>query len=305
MTAQVVKAKVNPVNNDNNNDNSNNSNNNNKTSSPSHVCLGRNFVGDDFNRVLQLTILLDENDKVAINRKWAGWHREFFGGRPVRHGIKVFQLADICRQLVRPESLIDRYPFANGLPRLEHMIPSERIRQEAQDAVAELLQQDQHNATTFISVHRRSMNRGGQAECDRIAREGNARYCVGPHTSLADVDYAGYCTITYDKVLEDVRRQWTSNDPLPPIVLFTDGLIPELDETFPLVDNHTYHVQTWMMTLSSIHYGNPMSSMDYVLAHWRQGRNMRPSSCYRGYNQTVRRDLSSSELRDKWKKGSS
>ena len=37
----------------------------------------------------------------------------------------------------------------------------------------------------------------------------------------------------------------------------------------------------WAMTLSTIHYANPMSTVDYIVSHWRKDKITRPQSCYK------------------------
>jgi hypothetical protein len=75
-----------------------------------------------------------------------------------------------------------------------------------------------------------------------------------------------------------------NNDTL--ILLLTDRQVPELDATIPLIGNYTFAVETWLMTLSDIHYGNPLSTVDYIVYVWRRNyarkglNTMRPQACY-------------------------
>jgi hypothetical protein len=67
------------------------------------------------------------------------------------------------------------------------------------------------------------------------------------------------------------------------VVLFTDDQVPSMDQTFPIRDQQQFRVQMWMMAQSETHYGNPASSVDWVVMHWRQrlGKgNMEPAVCY-------------------------
>lgn len=69
------------------------------------------------------------------------------------------------------------------------------------------------------------------------------------------------------------------------VVLFTDGQDPKFDQTFSLVDRHSFQIQACLMALARLHYGTPMSSIDYVVAHWRRKFNhpagsTRPETCY-------------------------
>ena len=62
------------------------------------------------------------------------------------------------------------------------------------------------------------------------------------------------------------------------VVLFTDSQVPELDNTFPIISNHSFPVQAWMMALSDAHYGNPFSTVDIVVYFWRVGLLKQKSS---------------------------
>ena len=110
------------------------------------------------------------------------------------------------------------------------------------------------------------------------------------------------CDIQYDNVTNDIayqqlvarqrdeqgeKQQSSSSSPSSsslsvPIILFTDHQKPTYDDTFiPNIDTHPFTVQLYMMTLSTLHYGNPSSSVDHVVAHWRLGNNMIPSNCWK------------------------
>jgi hypothetical protein len=69
------------------------------------------------------------------------------------------------------------------------------------------------------------------------------------------------------------------------VVLFTDGQVPDLDNTFPNIFNESTHlmVEMWIMTLSDVHSGNPQSTVDGVVNLWRKGRGkgvVHPEECY-------------------------
>ena len=74
------------------------------------------------------------------------------------------------------------------------------------------------------------------------------------------------------------------------IVLFTDGDYPEFDNTFPVIDDSPIQVAMWLMTLSDIHYGAVESTVDFVVSHWRKGKDTRPSVCFSkstGFNTNI------------------
>ena len=70
---------------------------------------------------------------------------------------------------------------------------------------------------------------------------------------------------------------------LPPqqkIILFTDQQNPKYDRTFKFQMKRNFQVEMCIMALSSAHFGSPMSSIDYVVAHWRAGLQF-PIDCFR------------------------
>jgi len=55
-----------------------------------------------------------------------------------------------------------------------------------------------------------------------------------------------------------------------PVILFTDGQAKEYDESFPIRGQNEMMEELWMMVQSEIHVGNPMSTVEMVVHHWRQ-----------------------------------
>ena len=67
------------------------------------------------------------------------------------------------------------------------------------------------------------------------------------------------------------------------VVAFSDNQRKDLLNSFDVVDTNSFYIQLWCQTLSKAHYGNPMSSLDYIVAHWRHHVHHRPTeppSCY-------------------------
>jgi hypothetical protein len=159
----------------------------------------------------------------------------------------------------------------------------------------------------YISVHRREFERF----CHDLIRR-DQHFCVmGPakkiprmttnNTNSTTIRLA-WCDITYNGTVDVITRSISTNANdtgnsgqrqqqegrlHPPIVLFRDGQNKEYDDTFPLRANITRFtgdsailVEMWMTTMSSVHIGNPISSMDYIISHWRGENNMLPSTCW-------------------------
>ena len=66
------------------------------------------------------------------------------------------------------------------------------------------------------------------------------------------------------------------------ILLFSDGQSPAVESTFDIVDDAPFAVQVAMMVQSDYHFGCPASSIDAMVAHWRQGKPIFPNKCYKG-----------------------
>lgn len=240
--------------------------------------------------MIQVSRLLEQEASsiLAFNRPWTEWYKEWFGSLPSNvHFVQNFRRIHCRKWIVRGDLIKIHFqrPFPDGTPSLQHRIPKQSIRLEAEAAVAQILKRS--NSTKFMSVHRRAFERGEQA-CEGFVGPHEHTFCFGKrldsnHTyfkNLSSSVIGSYCEVTHEiaqthvKTVDGGQATSSSAQRLPPIVLFTDGQRADLDQTFPLWDNHSFPVQLWMMTLSDIHYGNPMSSVDYVVAHWRRGRRM-------------------------------
>lgn len=131
-----------------------------------------------------------------------------------------------------------------------------------------------------ISVHRRWL----EGECHRRSSSSNEKFCmnesnrIGNTTMKQTHSTEQYCDIVYDNITQ--QFQHLEEDAPYQVILFTDGQKPEFDLTFPTIDDNHFTFQLWMMTLSGIHFGNPVSSVDYVVYHWRKGIRMYPSDCF-------------------------
>ena len=64
------------------------------------------------------------------------------------------------------------------------------------------------------------------------------------------------------------------------VILLGDGQSPETEQTFTWKDDAPFGVQAAMMAQADFHFGNPASSVDKVVAHWRKGRPIFPPDCY-------------------------
>ena len=221
---------------------------------PNPICLGGKFWGKNFNRFMQLANALSlrtsPTQKLALQQNWPGWYRQWLDDRD---DILLGYRGE-CSRSVRAQDIHFMRNWSDGMPELETLTPKMEYQQEAADAMSE----------PYVSVHRRNMD----GECAR--REGTAHLFCFREAEWGAGELGRICDMVYNDV---------ENTTLP-VVLFSDEQRPELDGTFPRLDNHSFQVQSWMMVLSTIHYGNPMSSVDYVVSHWRKHKDTRPAKCF-------------------------
>lgn len=216
------------------------------------ICLTENYGGHS-NKILQLANLLEEartsQQKVGLNSRWSKWYRGFFDPRD----DVLLDYRGNCSSSITASTAHKMQSYNRIKPELMELVPKLEIRQEAEKAIPD---------EPFISVHRRWL----EGQCHMRANVAN-HFCV----SKKGVRVENTCDITYSDILNPFGHK---------VVLFTDGQQRKFDSTFPHVDDHSFHVQMWMMTLSTVHYGNPVSSVDMAINHWRKGREMRPTECF-------------------------
>lgn len=86
-----------------------------------------------------------------------------------------------------------------------------------------------------------------------------------------------------DFSLSTVRSLFNFSGEKRPL-LMSDSQLPDMDKTYPVKDEHDFHVQLWMMAMSPNHVGNPNSSDDFIVWLWKQQyfphTLMYPLECY-------------------------
>lgn len=274
---------------------------------PPFVCLN-GFWGDNANRLIQLSHLFYRTNGtyrgVGLSRRWSVWYLEWFDKTQMPE-VKWYTRKnsfwrDCTNKTISAETAhYAREKGPNFNPILAAQIqPKASIKEEAQRAIEEHVANHakKHSLNkhfTIITVHRRSF---GKDNCTTVATSGRAFYCVSGethHDNWTIPELLRYCEFSYPDLLKDLRQRYgiieLDASSIVPILL-TDGYSPDVDQTFPQIDNHSFPVQMWMMVLSNIHYGYPMSSVDYVVSHWRRDyhRNdenaVRPERCFRFQN---------------------
>ena len=144
------------------------------------------------------------------------------------------------------------------LPELAELL----LRKDICDKAKKLIEDNYYSKSqkSVISVHRRWLEGECYKRAKRAMNFGSVKTCSAETMLNA-------CNVKYDDI--DTPGSYSI------VVLFTDGQMPAMDDTFPIRDPaekkdlDAFKIQMWMMALSDIHYGNPASSVDWVVMHWR------------------------------------
>ena len=242
-----------------------------------YLCL-KNLWAGNCNKILELArafrVAREKNLELAILSDHE-WFRSLFDPIP---GITLplpTKTLNCTVSMDGKTAFYTNYKHSKTNPFLPHlaqlMWPSKRIREEAENAVRQKL-----GNKPFLSVHRRGMKGClNRAKVSKSVGNDFPNNCT-TQTMLT------MCNLNYTTV-----QQYFNPTNLT-VVLFTDWLQKHLDQTFPIVDDHAFFVQLWMMTLSERHVGNPLSTVDMVVNHWRYSKgnpNIMPADCYHEYRE--------------------
>jgi hypothetical protein len=100
--------------------------------------------------------------------------------------------------------------------------------------------------------------------------------CINPNASesFTTAELQEICNLD-DTTWQNKHQQLYNANVIPTsvTVLCTDEQRPEFDEMFPIMSSDGFHTELWLMILSDIQYGNPMSSVDYLVSAWRASSN--------------------------------
>lgn len=247
------------------------------------LCLSGETYGRTMNQFIQLAVLLHQlvvNGASVVafkNSEFSQFFKEWFDPRDdiwVDYDENAY-----CDEEYDAATLHYLYfddVWKQVAYQFKTLIPKASIRAEAELAIKEYSGPFNIPITT---VHRRDL----EGACVLFAEEQNLLACPNTQSSLElDVlDYKNACLIDYPTIANETNGTQ--------VVLLTDSQVPDLDKTFPIISNHSFPVQSWMMAKSNVHYGNPFSTVDVVVYYWRNALldgsdnvvDMRPSACYR------------------------
>jgi hypothetical protein len=271
-------------------------NNTRKTSASGHInrggalCIRSNkWYGRTFNRILELAnalaIIADTGNNTTDSSKeqtfiglapnLSEWYETFLD---TRRDIKLNYIGP-CVSVWTPKDLFFIKEYKNSRKsrqQLQQLVPKKDFRDEAEQALARY---SNGGKQEVITVHRRHL----EGLCAKKAL-GASVACVKDRVlvkrSMSTNELLDTCNYDYSMIHNKHKADLEQNRSV--VVLCTDQQVPQLDDTFPIRSNYSFPVEAWMMTKSDVHYGNPHSTVDLVVAVWRAGQNRRtyPEQCY-------------------------
>ena len=216
-----------------------------------YVCLQTPKVpyGETCNQILQLAnALAIEDSTVLLDDAGYKWFKEWFEPHDrvkFNHGVNCsisFRTYNDYKQLHHMHDYHKSHPEVRTL----------QLRKDHCRRASEL------HPTSFTSVHRRHLD----GQCIRRIRN-KETFCINR-------EWKDSSPCTWDGKQFDKK-----------VVLFTDRQNPSLDKTFDNIARAPFAVELCAMTLSATHYGNPASSVDYLVSQWRNHQGMNPVDCWK------------------------
>ena len=247
------------------------------------LCLKGNFYGRNSNRMITIANALrfSKNGIVWLDRAWSKWFLTWFDIKLTKRIHLATELTAESRdngqscQVTDSFTMFYKYSGTGGKNRdymgaFKSEILALHFRpiylQNAQTALDEYKKLDQKGLGRTVTVHSRSL----EGECVLRVSKSNTM-CMGQKGGYKDS-----CKYTYDWIVQHLPIELKD----APIILLGDGQLPNSEATFKIQDTHSYEIQFVMMTLSTYHFGNPASSVDYIVNHLRRGKPQYPETCY-------------------------
>lgn len=235
-------------------------------------CLVAPLFGRTNNNMISigklLKIVKEENEfgYVGLDANWSQWYQQHFDPRP-----EIVLFYSPSGECVKSYDGRAAYFLPDwGMDSLVDLVPKSQYREEAEATLKSW--PFGHN---YISVHRRHLE--GHCKTFATCAKVKKNKCVrrrDPNEKCSPGLRLQACEMEYNFLPPH------KND--TPVVLFTDGQVPEKDATFPNRFTSSSHllVEMLLMVKSTVHWGNPRSTLDVVVASWRRGQGMEPRDCY-------------------------
>jgi len=235
----------------------------NKVSSLSDSLCIRGIYGRNANRIITLANGLAEAQKhnltLALNKEWTLWYKTWFD----MHEIIRTNFVDKCHVELKAKVLYRRNRLDAHNYELSKLRPKKIYWLRAQHEINK-------RREISITVHRRWF----EGEC-RSRAQAKEYFCK------TSADFLKVCYWTESEIKNQLNMLMGTNITLSGgrILLFSDHQMLKYDKTFKKEPKRKFQVEMCMMALSHAHFGSPMSSIDYIIAHWRHGSQF-PIECF-------------------------
>jgi hypothetical protein len=269
------------------------------------LCLTAPMWGDHANRIVAVANGLryvrmekyGESARLALSSQWSKWFMEWFDEAEVPSDFMFVKEWDAiqldktksnihgCREHLHAKELYSRFPLFHPNPILFDLKPKRIFW----DAAKKLFNLDS------VTVHRHWDN--ACVHQKKILTPSHCTFDIQPFF----VHQA--CRWTEDKI----RKQLVANFPkdhlakIRPIISVQTTSAGSQSpwfyssDDFSIEDKHELTLQMVLFSLSHVHFGHPMSTIDYVVSHWRSRKgqivSVRPEACYVGYQKRLAVEL--------------
>ena len=237
------------------------------------ICLDTTY-GRNFNMVITLANAIEYANRmdgvvVLANKQWDQFFHMWF---KTSHVPKVYRRpggyrCDITHDasshyFSRTTSFKGEAPFqGNFRPQYNYL----SLRKSVLNRGRDVLNSYRHSPDDpVVTVHQRWL----EGECFERHAKGDG--CFG------STAYNFTCEYSAAIVEQHLPPEYRNAS----IILLGDGQRKDTESTFVHIDKHPFPVQAAMMVESDYHFGNPVSSVDGVIAHWRKGKRQFPEPCY-------------------------
>jgi len=245
-----------------------------KTYERAKLCLNGNFYGRNSNRMITVAncIRYSQNGIVRIGPNWSAWFLTWFDPAKTSAVHLSTDTSDDGSDCQSVGSFEMYYKYSGPKPHndrgainpgLYKMFFKPSFMNEAKKILAAYANEKGETVT----VHSRWL----EGECKQRQQTGNT-FCAPDHR----YGFAYSCEYTESYIQSHVPVVYKNT----PIVLCADKQHAITENTFKTIDSHSYQIQFSMMIASTYHFGNPASSVDYVVAHMRHGKKQSPEQCY-------------------------
>ena len=247
------------------------------------LCLNSPFFGRTNNIILTIAKMLvyrrnkEETEmssasifSIGMDAEFSKFFLDHFDQSPHDQFIK-FNYKGTCREIFSARDVF--YMAVKGGPlwqQVQQLVPKRKHRQRALE-----IQQTWSAGRDFVSVHRRNL----EGTCLNRAKQNYSDQCTMQSKTWM-------CQYTYDTIMQNYSKIYNNTNNNTTVVLFTDGQVAALDNTFShrfdkiIRTREHFMVEMFLMTLSKVHYGVVFSSVDRVVFARRNVTAMEPTACF-------------------------